>query len=212
MIRGFRILPAFAFVAGWLFLIPTSNARSPVPPADSASVLPGGRSDQEPQHIEGDEHFASLYRNFRGICTSLLLLAGLYAAITIVCGGPTRYAIFVVVGALILFGGFWFFSLLSQVFSGDPEPMQIASPANTAGTECAESSFVSPVVRDVARAGLNLLATAITPFVVIQGLLLSIGIAMREQSAEDVTAYLLGAIVVFSANLFAQIFLLVSGS
>lgn len=167
---------------------------------------------QDPAALGAEPKYVLLYHEVGKVAVILLLIAALTTSLWTLYTGNAKGAAYVLMGALILFGGFWFFSLMAEVFSGNPTlaKSETIYTVPDLSSEEANETYVPQIMRSIMKAGLDLLACAITPFVVIHGMMLAVSMALKSTSVEEIKPFLLGSVVIFSSNLLAQIFLLIT--
>lgn len=145
----------------------------------------------------------TLLTQMRGLATVVLLIALVVTAVYVGVTGKSGPALFIAVGAIVLYGGFWIVLLVVQAFGSQPTgaPTVYQNPAQT-------SLVVAPIIKDFTDYGISMLTTAVMPFALIYGFWMSLGVAAGEtqNSGVQVKNYILGGTVAIGASILVQIF------
>lgn len=198
------LLPILACLVGLTFIAPAAPAA--VAQNDIEQVA-NGATDAAGLDNSWDQQRATLglVDSLRGLATVILLIALVVSAMSAGITGKTTMAIFVAVGAVVLYGGFWVALLIVENLGG-PVP---ASNEVTFDGPAAYDSVIAKVIKDFIGYGINMLTTATMPFLMIYGFWLSLGVASGESgsgSGAQIKNYTIGAIVAIGASIFTQIF------
>lgn len=198
--------PVVLFALGLFFGAPPAQASS-APSSDVDRVI-NEATTTVGVDTSWDDRNASLklVENLRGLATIILLIALVIAAMSAGITGKTTMAIFVAVGAIVLFGGFWIVLLIVEGVGGRVPP---SAEVTIEGPDTNYTSVISPIIKDFIGSAINMLTTATMPFLMIYGFWLSLGVASGESGGgpgAQVKNYVLGAIVAIGASIFTQIF------
>jgi len=158
----------------------------------------------------------SALRNFAVV----LLLILLAVAAIMAAQQKTSLALSVAIGAIVLFGGFWMFAMVSGSLGENEANLSSVNYSSAAdssasgqdyalttsgGTSTKGKRIAAPVYRAVV-AGLDILSSAIIPFIVIYGFLLAVTFATQGADPSAGSAFIIGACIVIGAATIAQIF------
>lgn len=148
---------------------------------------------------------STLLTQMRGLATVSLFIALVVAAVYVGVTGKSGPALFVAVGAVVLYGGFWIVLLVVQAFGAQPtgSPTVFANPAQV-------RLVIAPIINDFTGYGINILTTAVMPFAIIYGFWMALGIASGESqnSGVQIKNYILGGTVAIGASIIVQVFTL----
>lgn len=188
---------------------PSSLAQTTDDDITKAAAIPIGPR-QEGQ--DDAQKLVPVIQKLRGFAVVILLIVLAVSAIAAAMG-RTGMAISVAIGAIVLFGGFWVFSLIRSPLDGTDPQLTVNYQDTNAGRGTIDTTTAgenapkpSVVLSGVMSAGLGLLATAVSPFIVIYGFWLAISFAVGSGDPSAVVNYLLGAIIAFAASLIGQIY------
>jgi hypothetical protein len=147
----------------------------------------------------------NLIDKLRGLATVLLMIALVVAALVAGMTGRTTMSIFVAVGGVVLYGGFWLVLLVIENLSS---PIPSSNDVVYDTSKINYPSPVSQIVKDFITYGINMLTTATMPFLMIYGFWLSLGIASGAggDTGGQIKNYVIGGTVAIGAAIFTQIF------
>lgn len=201
--KSLLILPFILCLAGVLLMAPEAHAASP----SDLQQIEREASTTAGVDTSWDEGRTTLklVESLRGLATIILLIALVVSAMSAGMTGKTTMAIFVAVGAIILYGGFWVALLIVENLGGTvPAASEVSfeGPSNY-------TSVIAVVLKDFIGYAINMLTTATMPFLMIYGFWLSLGVASGESGGgpgAQIKNYTIGAIVAIGASIFTQIF------
>lgn len=148
----------------------------------------------------------NLVEKLRGFATVLLLIALVVAALVAGITGRTTMSIFVAVGAIVLYGGFWIVLLIIENLGNGAN---VTTNSVEVTTPVDKTTPIATIVKDFVGYGINMLTTATMPFAIIYGFWMSLGVATGESSSATgslIRNYVVGAIVAIGASIFTQVF------
>lgn len=158
---------------------------------------------------EAVEGYIPLITKLRTFAVIILLIALVISAI-MAAYGKSGLALSVAIAAIILFGGFFIFTMISKSFENPPDLTKDSIVNNINNTITSDSK--QPVgqtaltIRAALHAGIDLFTAALIPFIIVYGFLLAIAFAIQGADGTALVAYIIGSIVALSANIIAQVF------
>jgi hypothetical protein len=204
--RTLLVILAVAFCALFAPLAPQAWAGPPADRADiDAAVTAADSNSDSDLTWDTGGGTVNFVDKLRGLATVLLMIALVVAALVAGMTGRTTMSIFVAVGGVVLFGGFWLVLLVVE---------NLSAPIGSSENVVYDTSMInypspiSQIVKDFIGYGINMLTTATMPFLMIYGFWLSLGVASGTggDTAGQIKNYVLGGTVAIGAAIFTQIF------
>jgi len=186
--------------AALLHLFPAGALAQNNPTAD---VLNAAQTGGAAFDWDANNKRTGLLNQMRGLATVLLLISVVVSAVYVGVTGRSGIAIFAVVGAIVLYGGFWIVLLIVEGFGAGPTISDIVATNPNAG-----NLVVAPIIKDFTDYGIAMLTTVVMPFTLIYGFWMALGVASGEtqNSGIQIKNYVVGGTVAIGASIIVQVF------
>ena len=194
-----ELLLAFIFAAALFGGVEVAGAQT----APEVNVMDEASKGGANFTWDANNKRVQLLSQMRGLATVLLLIALVGSAVYVGVTGKSGSAIFVAVGAVVLYGGFWITLLIVEGFGAGPTVSQIiaTNPGNP-------RLVIAPLIKDFTDYAIAMLTTVTMPFAIIYGFWMALGIASGEtqNSGVQIKNYVVGGVVAIGASIIVQVF------